>query len=292
MDFEIPSCLTDQPALSGAYLAYQSNRQTLNESGLKVAACGVYNAGKSSLLNTLVDRFDAETEAFKTGDVRVTTEVSELKFNQLTLVDMPGVDGSSEDDETAWEGILRSDYFLYVHRIRAVEFEQSELDFLKRLKDEVDNIASRLVLVISQIDDVSSDEDASRNTATIRDTFIKAVGFEPEQTFSVSVTRYVKGMREGKQGLTTRSGIPPLKQWIDVISSPPAQAHWARLRTDRLNSQRDALAAQILALAEQVDSDIHKAMEKRQSRLRALEEDMRGLLQTIKGALARIDSLA
>lgn len=292
MNPEVPYCLRHHPAIADAYLAYQSNKNALNEADMRVAACGIYNAGKSSLLNTLVDKVGDGAEAFKTGDVRITTTVAEWKVNQLTFVDTPGVDGADEDDEAAWQGVLRSDYFLYVHRLSAVEFEQRELQFLKRLKEHTHGLESRLALVISQIDGVGSDADVSRYDTTIRKTFADAVGFEPEQVFPVSVVRYIKGTQEAKPVLVARSGIPALKQWIDLISSPPAQARWQRLRADRLDAEKEALAQQFLALAEDVDSDIQAAMAERQSRLRSLEKDTAGLLGTIKAGLKRIDSLA
>lgn len=292
MSLKVPHCLRPHPAIVEAYLAYQSNKNALNEAGMRVAACGIYNAGKSSLLNALVDKFEHGAEAFETGDVRITTKVSEWKVNQLTFVDTPGVDGAAEDDETAWQGVLRSDCFLYVHRLRAAEFEQRELQFLKRLKEHAHGLESRLALVISQIDGVGSDEDASRCDTAIRRTFADVVGFEPEQVFPVSVTRFIKGTQEAKPALVARSGIPALKQWIDLISSPPAQAHWERLRNDRLDVEKAALAQQILALAEDVDTNIQTAMAERQSRLRSLENDTTGLLGTINTALARINSAA
>jgi tRNA U34 5-carboxymethylaminomethyl modifying GTPase MnmE/TrmE len=292
MSLEAPHYLRPHPAIAEAYLAYQSNKNALNEAGMRVAACGIYNAGKSSLLNALVDKFEEGAEAFETGDVRTTAKVVEWKLKQLTFVDTPGVDGAAEDEETAWQGVLRSDYFFYVHRLRAVEFEQRELHFLKRLKEHTRDLESRLALVISQIDGVGSDEDASSCDTAIRKAFADAVGFEPEQVFPVSVTRFIKGTQEAKPALVARSGIPALKQWIDLISSPPGQARWERLRADRLDSEKDVLAQQILALAEDVDTDIQMTMAKRQSRLRSLEKDMTGLLRTIKTALARIDSAA
>ena len=201
MSIATPECLQDHPEIAKAYRAYLSHKQASNDEGLRIAACGVYNAGKSSLLNVLANQFEAGSEAFKTGAARETSEVSELQLTDFTLIDMPGIDGARNDDEAAWQGVLGGDCYLYVHRLKSSEFEQSELEFLHLLKDRIYGLEQRLVLVISQIDEVADADEATRREASIKKVFAETIGFEPKWVFLVSVNRFKRGTLENKQGL-------------------------------------------------------------------------------------------
>lgn len=286
----VPDSLEDHPILANAYSAYVSRKQVLLESGPRVAACGIYNAGKSSLLNTLAGQFGEGAEAFKTGAARVTSTVSELEVAGVTLVDMPGVDGATDDDETAWQGMLGGDCYLYVHRLMAAEFEQSELEFLGLLKEQVRGLESRLVLVISQIDEVGDPEEAARREAAIRTAFTAAVGFEPRWTFAVSAARYKKGHVEGKAGLINISGIPELKNWVSQLPETSANVDWRTFRADRLRTEKDALTAQILAIADELDLQIQVRTAARQKCLQSFEAAVAALVQNVSGSLKKIDS--
>ena len=286
----VPDSLGDYPAVADAYSAYVARKLALQKSGPRVAACGIYNAGKSSLLNMLAGQFEQGAEAFKTGAARVTSEVSELDIAGVTLVDMPGVDGVEDDDETAWQGVLGGDCYLYVHRLMAAEFEQSELRFLNLLKEQVRGLESRLALVISQIDEVGDPEEAARREATIRASFAEEVGFQPRWTFAVSATRYRKGQVEGKPGLVDISGIPELKDWVDALSGPSAQVDWQAARAYRLQTEKEFLAVQILDIARELDQQIQARAAAHQKRLQSFEAAAAALVQNVRQSIKGIDS--
>lgn len=251
----------------------------------------MYNAGKSSLLNALNASHADVDEAFKTGAARVTSTVSEVDVGDVTLVDTPGADGLAGDDETAWHGVLGSDCYLYVHRLMSAEFEQSELQFLKRLKDNVHGLESRIVLVIAQIDEVGDVDEAKRREAAIRGAFATAVGFMPRWTFSVSAMRYMKGKKEQKHGLVVLSGIPELLKWIVQLNGNSAQVDWRQFRADRAISDRNVLAAHILAKADGLDSQIEARTASHQKRLLSFEAATAALVQNVRESIQRIDSV-
>ncbi|MBK1642118.1 hypothetical protein CKO12_09560 [Chromatium okenii] len=68
----------------------------MKEQALKVIACGMLNAGKSSLLNALTDQL--ENEVFATGPVRTTTKKAELSHHQFIFTDTPGLDAIEADN--------------------------------------------------------------------------------------------------------------------------------------------------------------------------------------------------
>lgn len=290
MSIELPESLQDHPEVAKAYLTYLSRKQASNSEGLRVAACGVYNAGKSSLLNVLANQFEIGSEAFKTGAARETSKISEVRLTDVTLIDMPGIDGALNDDEAAWQGVLGGDCYLYVHRLRSSEFEQSELEFLHLLKERIRGLGLRLVLVISQIDEVADADEIARREASIRKVFAEAIGFEPKWVFSVSVNRFKRGTRENKQGLVRASGIVELQDWVNKMGSTFTQSQWESFRLDRFKTERDALASQIMAIADSLDADVQNSSAQMDRQVDAFEKAAKDLVENIKQSLKSIDS--
>lgn len=70
---------------------------------------GVYNAGKSSLLNAIL----GETRA-KVGDVPETREVTTYEWKDYQLVDTPGINGPLLDEVIAKEELQKHDLILFV----------------------------------------------------------------------------------------------------------------------------------------------------------------------------------
>lgn len=290
MSIATPECLQDHPEVVKAYRAYLSHKQASNDEGLRIAACGVYNAGKSSLLNVLANQFEAGSEAFKTGAARETSEVSELRLTDVTLIDMPGIDGARNDDDAAWQGVLGGDCYLYVHRLKSSEFEQSELEFLHLLKDRIRGLEQRLVLVISQIDEVADADEATRREANIKKVFAETIGFEPKWVFLVSVNRFKRGMLEKKQGLVRASGIVELQSWVNKMASTITQSQWEMFRSDRFKTERDELASQIMTIADALDADVQRSRTQMNRQVHAFEKAAKDLVKNIKQSLKRIES--
>lgn len=290
MNIELPESLQDHPEVAKAYLAYLSRKQASNDEGLRIAACGVYNAGKSSLLNVLANQFEIGSEAFKTGAARETSKVSELRLTDVTLIDMPGIDGARNDDEAAWQGVLGGDCYLYVHRLKSSEFEQSELEFLHLLKEKIRGLEQRLVLVISQIDEVADADEIARREASIRKVFAEAIGFEPKWVFPVSVNRFKRGTQENKQGLVRASGIVELQDWVNKMGLTLTQSQWETFRSDRFKTERDALASQIMAIADSLDADVQNSNAQMDRQVHAFEKAAKDLVKNIKQSLKSIDS--
>lgn len=290
MSIKLPESLQDHPKVAQAYLTYLSRKEASNDEGLRIAACGVYNAGKSSLLNVLANQFEIGSEAFKTGAARETSKVSELRLMDVTLIDMPGIDGVRNDDETAWQAILGGDCYLYVHRLKSSEFEQSELEFLHLLKDNIRGLEQRLVLVISQIDEVANADEIARRETSIRKVFAEAIGFEPKWVFPVSVNRFKRGTQENKQGLVRASGIVALQDWVNKMGSTFTQSQWESFRSDRFKTERDALASQIMAIADSLDADVQNSNAQLDRQMRAFEKAAKDLVTNIKQSLKSIDS--
>lgn len=70
---------------------------------------GLYNAGKSTLINALCKK-----EIAPTGDVPTTAEIQTVPWEGYTLIDTPGIDAHTEHTAIAENEILQSDVILFV----------------------------------------------------------------------------------------------------------------------------------------------------------------------------------
>ena len=291
MTTDIPECLQEHPEVAEDYQTYLARKQASLSDGVRIAACGIYNAGKSSLLNVLAGQYEKGAEAFKTGAARVTSKVSELRVANVTLVDMPGVDGALLDDEQAWQGVLSGDCFFYVHRLMSSEFEQSEIEFLNRLKEQIRGLPDRLALVISQVDEILENSEVEARKERVHKAFSEIIGFEPRRVFPVSATRFAKGTVEGKQGMVERSGILALKQWVEELASPLSLEQRARFRKERLQTDKEALSSRIMAIADDLNTKVKNIETLRTARVQPFDLAARQLHKNLQASLKRIDAM-
>ncbi|MDR5868160.1 GTPase [Halomonas koreensis] len=179
------------------------------ESVFTVAAMGLYNAGKSTLLNALAD--GVEHEHFRTAAARETRRIQRLDLEGYQLLDTPGIDAEAADDAEAFDGILRSDLLLMVHSLLLGELDAQTLDYLGRVSRQSEQpLHERMICVLTHAEGRGGSEALE---STIRDQLAEVCGGVPA-CYPVSNTSYLKGRREGKALLVTKSGIPTLQSEI------------------------------------------------------------------------------
>ncbi|MDQ0189967.1 dynamin family protein [Alicyclobacillus cycloheptanicus] len=124
-----------------------ADRLASGSAAVSVAFCGLFSAGKSSLLNALT-----QTEALATGAVPTTAEIAELVMpnthDSVILLDTPGVDSTDPAHQAATEAALhRADVIVLVMDYQHVEAE-SNLELARSFCEQ----RKRLVLVVNQVD--------------------------------------------------------------------------------------------------------------------------------------------
>lgn len=70
---------------------------------------GVYNAGKSTLINTLLGREEAATD-----DIPLTDRVSAYRWSSYSILDTPGVDAPIEHEQVTNAQMLKADAIIFV----------------------------------------------------------------------------------------------------------------------------------------------------------------------------------
>ncbi len=112
-----------------------------------VAFCGLFSAGKSSLINALVSSAELAT-----GAVPTTAEVAAVRLEttagSVILLDTPGVDSTDEAHQAAMEAALhKADLVVLVMDYQHVESEEN-MALARYLLDR----GKRLCLVVNQVD--------------------------------------------------------------------------------------------------------------------------------------------
>ena len=102
------------------------------ENQITVTCVGLYNHGKSTLLNVLIKDFEYKT--FKTADARETTLNKEVIYNDIKYIDTPGLNAQEDDDKKVMEAIESSDITLFVHNVNTGELNKAEVDFLSKIQ--------------------------------------------------------------------------------------------------------------------------------------------------------------
>ena len=180
----------------------------------RIVACGLFNAGKSSLLNALSGRVGKER--FAVGVVPTTSACDHLTDGILQWVDTPGFDVSTTDDAEAYKAICKADILLFLHNLGTPGgLQRPEVDFLNELVQNAETrqvLTERLCIVLTKRDVVRLRNEAElcRRECIIKKQVASEIGSVVQQ-FTVSSNVYIKGFSESKRKLMEYSRVPALR---------------------------------------------------------------------------------
>lgn len=179
---------------------------------VKIAVAGRMNHGKSSLLNSLIG-----DDIFNVQDIRETTTNSRYElFEDVLLVDTPGLDANINDDAIANVAYESSNIILFVHNYNVGDFHKGELEALKRIADfhNSEAFSDRFILVLTGKDAVTDQNDRELIKLKLLKDIKQFCGLQNFPIFEVSNTTFMKGKSENKEKLIIYSGIPTLLEYI------------------------------------------------------------------------------
>ena len=116
--------LIEQNSENSVSTLYTELNKTIENKTLQVMLYGAYNAGKSTLVNTLLGRYEA-----KENDIPTTDNIDIYNWNGFNLLDTPGVNAPIEHEDITQEQVKRSGVMLFVIR----EGDQDAKDIYERL---------------------------------------------------------------------------------------------------------------------------------------------------------------
>ena len=203
----------------------------------RIVVHGKYNHGKSTLLNTLVGK-----NIFKASDRRETRSNQEYTHNGYLWIDTPGLDADprGEDDRLARQSAFKlADYLFLVHNVKAGELDRYELDLYRKMLERSPDNNHRMVLVLTQIDQLSLKE-----CEQVRQRIQKQL---PGITvIPVSAVRYQRGIAEGKEKFIALSGMNDLfaltgRLAQDLDASRQKEKRYLNGKVKQLLQQRHAM---------------------------------------------------
>ncbi|UTV30514.1 GTPase domain-containing protein [Photobacterium atrarenae] len=205
-----------------------------------VVVYGVYNSGKSSLLNSLTNH--VTDEFFRTRDVPETRENKHFEYQGIRYIDTPGLDVNIQDTRAAKLGTVQADIILLVHRLSAGSLQQKDLEALASI-GRTHARPENIFVVLTEA------ETADENQAVIAE-----ITQQLQQVISPNITPFLvanpvfcKGMREEKPALVQFSGIPALQAQLQQTANQIAP-ELAAERAKKVQAMVEELQA---AVAEQ-----------------------------------------
>lgn len=225
----------DVQRLEAAWAAYQSAKEHPARDIPCIVCTGIYNAGKSTLLNALTG-----TEHFPTGDVPTTKTVAQAELDGAVYIDTPGLNAAEADDMETQAAYEVADFILFVSSAVSGGISQAEAAWLRTLGERYD-LGQRLIFVLTKCGQVAPEE-LSGITEQFRQDLEKTVG--AGEVIPVDSITYRKGVAEGKALLVEHSGIPALKEHLaEKIAA--AERLLAQAREGERNQRRQEVLEQI-----------------------------------------------
>ncbi|MCI7194114.1 GTPase [Acidaminococcus fermentans] len=186
--------------------------QKLNATKPEVMVYGIFNAGKSSIINELIGEDRA-----KVDDVPTTDKVEYYDWHGYRLADTPGVGAPIEHEKVTAEHLKKADVVLFV---MATTGSNERKENYERMKDIID--AGKKVIIV--LNDKSGDlfnPDREQNIAAIKVKVVenmKQMGIEDVDKkyyiICVNALRAKKGRQKGNEKLLEKSNMEELNTVI------------------------------------------------------------------------------
>ena len=106
----------------------------------RIMVYGIYNSGKSTLLNALMGEARA-----KMNDIPTTVKIDKYQWKEYTIYDTPGIDAPEKDEQVSKEQLRKSDVIIFVMGT------EGNVDYAKNYRELADIVESgkRILLVLN-----------------------------------------------------------------------------------------------------------------------------------------------
>lgn len=242
--------------LSNSLLSYKLTQSKTFGSGLRLVCTGIYNAGKSSLLNSLLDK-----EVFEVGSIPTTKTVSSYSYDGIVYIDTPGLNATVSDDETT-ESIYREmDLMLFVSNIQNGGLTESEAKWLKKLIvyfGSPERLVNRTIFVLTNCygSDYDDDKVVNKYCSDIK----KIVGVNSISLMCVDSAVWKQGVQNKNTTLLSESNIQKLKEVLNLRVTEVREEIENDYSADRANAH-----AMLLDCCERIESFCQSNMQENDS---------------------------
>ncbi|WP_181881819.1 GTPase [Helicobacter sp. MIT 14-3879] len=251
-----------------------------SNSSFRVTCLGIYNSGKSSLLNALSESYD--NSYFKVADIRETKEIKAIDIDGFCYVDTPGLNATESDDKTTYEAAKESDINLFVHNINTGDFNQPEREFLEPCAlnwGDNERFLQSTIFVLSRQDEVDDEE---RQIQIVKEKIqeqIKSIFGATTQPYiiSVSAKTYCRGKEKGSSQLIEKSNIPELQELILSMKE-----EIAKIRGQRIEKKHRTICEKIERRIQALQKERQKIIKEKETMQRKMDEHIRLINETLQ----------
>ena len=167
---------------------------------------GVYNAGKSTLINALLGREEA-----KIGDVPTTAEVHQYEWEGFPIYDTPGINAPIEHEAVTEEHLKKTEVVLFVMSNQESHDEQIIYDKIKHITEK----EKKLIVIVNdkKVEGIES-ENLSRILIHINSNLREKCNLTELRVLPINAQTAKNGQLENKELLVEKSGLNEIKQEI------------------------------------------------------------------------------
>lgn len=248
--------------------------------GATIMVYGVYNAGKSTLINALLGQ-----ELAAVADVPETARVQGYRWGDFEVLDTPGIDAPLEHEEITREQLIQSDVVIFVVNPLGVVEEEKTLDVLLELV-----LAGKMIFLVLNCKNRFDPIDLERVKDELRQRIQLKAGtqrvLDHIPIVEVNARTALKAKLENKQNLLNSSGFPKFESALaEFFGSVEQKAIVARVATEL----RSFIQETVDLLDEQQDQASIKRLDTFYAEIARREIDIdRGLKSLIEAKAAFI----
>ena len=241
---------------------------------------GVYNAGKSTLINALLG-----VERAKVADRPETDSVSRYPWREFEILDTPGIDAPISHEEVTREQLYAADVVIFVVNPLGV------IEEAKTLSTLLDLVAheKKIVLVLNSKNHLEpmvaerlKDELRQRLQEMAQERGMQPV-LQAIPILEVNAKSALKAKLDGKENLLARSGLPALERDLYKFLGSIQQRELVASFINRLNG---FIGETINLLDQNGDSDSMAAIDRFYAELAQREVNLRASLKALAEAKA------
>lgn len=256
-------------------------KKSVEENKINVTCTGLYNHGKSTLLNALIKDFEHQT--FKTADVRETSANKTVKHGNIHFVDTPGLNANKNDDKRVMDAIKSSDITLFVHNVTTGEFNLKEIEFLDNIKSHWKNpveFIGRTIFVLSRIDEAISEDDIEYTIVNMKRQIKEIFGSECTM-IPVSAIDYTDGMIENENELIEISNVLSLESEIKSLRDK-FLVEIRETKIQRLSNKYNDLIRNFSSKVQENKLEISKLSNEKHRVDKAFNTEIKNIEETLK----------
>ena len=245
--------------------------------GASIMVYGVYNAGKSTLINALLGQ-----ELAAVADVPETACVQGYRWGDFEVLDTPGIDAPLEHEEITREQLVQSDVVIFVVNPLGVVEEEKTLDVLLELV-----LAGKMIFLVLNCKNRFDPIDLERVKDELRQRIQLKAGnqrvLDHIPIVEVNARSALKAKLEHKPNLLNSSGFPKFENALaEFFASVEQKAIVARVATEF----RSYIQSTVDALDEQQDQASLKRLDTFYGEIARREIDIRRGLKSLVEAKA------